>query len=898
MWGEGNFVVVQGRGGWGVWDFKGGWLRKFGRKVAVGSGGGYFGGWRVAGGWVKEREMKLPEMNGLKVLGVIGEGECGEVLAARGGDGVAKAVKVFKPMAVNRDLIGRMMARLEEGGWPEGVAVIESADLNGKPGCLVMPFYGKVDGDDVAGWEAESLQGRMEDHPGEGTWELVTAIGAALAEMHARRVAHGNLKPGNVFFGTDGGVKLTDWALGNMPGVEKPGFTDALLYQAPEQLVEPGGYFEEEGYGWDVFSFGVLSFRLLTGKFPRCDEIFSTVVPGADGRRRTGIHADAAKIARNLMRQEEVEWPGEAGTKLEGEYRELIGRCLEVGRSGRPGTMEGVMGGFAAIDARIGGEEEREALMDRGRRSERFGRRAMFVAGMAVAGCLVLAALGYLSRERLGRQRTEAVRERGQLDGRAGDAVAEMKAARRAAEVAAQELEYERERGLARLEESRLIGDRLFEWALEKGHRNLPALDGREVRLKRLERFYEDFLTRNAGVKSLEDERARVRLQLAEISLLEGDAENAERRLGEAIGSWEGGVPDGDTKLRLGRDALLLALLKQEKGGEGVGDAFLEARRALEDVPQSEVDTQRLEQLVAVLDFHEAKLFAARGEDGRALEQLMGATRKLNELADARPDSAVLRSELAACYLSSATILDGIGKMGDGREVRMLAVAELVALLKENPGDIDMRLELAGCYGALAEEAVLSGDVGSAEVASDEAMKLLDEVLVRRPDSTVATTRKAGQLGLKAGLLRDRGEQEEALAAFEEGIRILERQGPGGEGMVGYRLALLWWQKGRMLGFSGEKEKEIELMAKAWEGLKDLEAMGGKSGIRAEELQRSGAYLLGDYAHALELAEEGEKAKEIYGEAVELWEILVRSRPQSEEYIEGLEWIRQRAKGT
>ena len=97
---------------------------------------------------------------------------------------------------------------------------------------------------------------------------------------------------------------------------------------------------------------------------------------------------------------------------------------------------------------------------------------------------------------------------------------------------------------------------------------------------------------------------------------------------------------DGDMKLRLGRDALLLALLKKEKGSEDAGEAFASARIALEDVPQAEVDAQRVQQRVAIMDFHEAKLLADKGDDAKALEQLLRATRSLNELADAESRTA------------------------------------------------------------------------------------------------------------------------------------------------------------------------------------------------------------------------------------------------------------------
>jgi len=837
-------------------------------------------------------------MNGLEVLGLIGTGESGRVFAAKDDDGHVVAVKVFEAMAINRGLIARMTERLETGGWPEGVMEVESADLEGRPACWVVPMCAESDGEgeDVV-WHVRSLQQRLDQHPGEQSWGVVREIGKALAGMHGKRVAHGNLKPGNVFFDESGKAKLGDWTLGNMPGITHFDFTDALLYQSPEQLVDPNGYFEEAGYGWDVYAFGTLAYRMLTGRFPRCDETFTAVAPAPGETKKEGIHADAAKMARNLLAQPDVTWPGEARNSLEKGYREWISRCLSLDTLARPDSMVAVMAGMERVETDIEAEETRENLMDQRRRAERSGRRVTFYAGMATAACAVLGGLWYLAQNQLKQERTERTNEKIFLDAKASDAVDKMTVAVREEDEAVQAMEYQRDLGLARLESSRMIGDRLFDWAMEKGHRDLPALDGRDLRLKRLERYFEDFLRRTGEIKSLDDERARVRLQLAEVSLAAGDAEAAEKRLAEAIDGWIGEAMDGETKMRLGRDALLLALLKDGKGDKAAMEAFRKARDALAAVPQVEVDKDRLQQLVAILDYHEAKLLASKGDDAKALEQLMGATKKLNELADARPDVAVLRSELAACYLSSATILEGIGSLGDAREVRTLAAGEMVRLLKEKPGDVELRLELAGCYGAMAEASVLAGDVEAAEQVSGEAMTLLDGVLQERPDSTVAATRKAAQLGLQAGLLCDQGKSEEAMKAFEEGIKLLERQGSDRDGMVSYRLSLLWWQKGRMLGYGGKKDEELALLGKARETLRGLEADGETSGIGAEELQRSSAYLLGDLAHALELSKKTDEAKDIYKEAVLFWESLLKSRPQSEEYREGLEWIRQRAKG-
>ncbi len=479
--------------------------------------------------------MKLPKMNGLEILGLIGAGESGRVFGAKDDDGRICAVKVFEGMAINRGLLAKMTLRLEEGGWPEGVVELESADFQERPACWVMPIYAEMDdsGEEFS-WTVNTLQHSMASHPGELTWDLVRSIGNALAGMHARRVPHGNLKPGNVFFDETGGVKLADWTMGNMPGITHFDYTDAMLYQAPEQLLDANGYFEEAGYRWDVFAFGVLSYRLLTGSFPRCDEIFVTVAPGAGETKREGIHADAAKIAKNLKNHAEVSWLSEPRNSLEEGYRNLISRCLELAPEDRPVSMVEVMAGFEKIEARVEGEETREKLMDQCRGAERSSRRVMFFAGMATAACCVLGGLWYLGNKQLRNEQAERGREKIVLDERASEAVAGLNEAVRQKGEAEQMMEYQRELGLSRLEESRLIGDRLFEWAMEKGHRSLPALDGRELRLKRLQRFFEDFLRRTGEIKSLDDERARVRLQLAEVALA---CRGCRERRNEAFGS-------------------------------------------------------------------------------------------------------------------------------------------------------------------------------------------------------------------------------------------------------------------------------------------------------------------------------------------------------------------------
>jgi tetratricopeptide (TPR) repeat protein len=804
------------------------------------------------------------------------------------------AVKIFNETAISRGLLEKMTQRLEAGGWPAGVLPVLAAEFGGSPALRVTPL--RADAQENEGLVPRSLQHRLDDYPGLDSWKLVRALARALAGMHERGVAHGNLKPGNVLFDEQGEVLLTDWTLGNMPGVTQVEFTDAVLYQAPEQLKDPAGYLDEAGYRWDVFAFGVLAFRVLTGRFPRCHETYAQVAPPPGETRRDGLKADLVKIATILEAQTDAAWPDEVRNPLERGFREWIERCLALDPVKRPATMMAVAAAFEAVEQEVAAAKDREVLLDQRRKAERCVWGSLFGLGAVAAVAMVFAGLwqhagSQLAAERGTRQDKVRTLRVSSEEARVAQAAAENRIAQ-----AEQTLANERELGVDRLEASRLIGDHLFAWAMEQGHRLLPPLDGRELRLKLLERYFEDFLTRSAHLDALADERTRVRLQLAEVSLAAGDVSGAARRLAEALPASSELPMDGALKLRVASDWLWLALLRQSRSDPATEAAFAAARKALAEVPRPVVDAERLDQLGAILDFHEAQVLAARGRDSKALEQMMRATQTLNRIAEQRPDAAILRSELVDCYLASATILEDQGNPGDACEVRTLAAASLTKLLRDRPGDLALRSDLAGCYGAMAEAAVLSGDVAGAESLSLAALELLDALLREHPDHAVAVSRKAGQLGLRAGIQRDRGFTAEALAGYDEGIRMLEalRASAPDQAMVAYRLALLWWQKGRMLGMAGKRDEEIVLLGKARESLERLESGRSASGPSSEHLQRSVAYLLGDCGHALQLADRKDDAVRAFAEAVARWQRLCEARPRSEEYSEGLNWCRQR----
>jgi serine/threonine protein kinase len=841
--------------------------------------------------------MEHPRIGDLETLALAGSGPCGSVYKARDAEGNVVALKVFQGEAINRRQLEEATKTLESSDWPRGVMPVLAADFQGSPPKRLTPWMSEIgdNGEDVA----RNLQHRFGRFPSSDSWRVLRELAEVLATFHCHGVAHANLKPGNVFFDKEDRVVLTDWALGNMPGVRRLEFTDAYLYQPPEQLRDPGGYPHGAGFHWDVFAFGVLAFQLLTGRFPRCHETFALLMPGNAEHLAEGVHTDVERVARRLEEHAGIHWPEEPRNSLEAGWHGWITRCLAIDASLRPATMMEVARGLARIDEHAAAEATCDAALDQRRHAERSGRRAKAIA--VLTGLLAIGAAGYGTRlwwnsQQLGQELTDE-RKRGQeTTALAEQEIFESNLSRDQALARAREIVSEHEQVMARLTAAQSTADRLFSWAMEQDVRQLPPLDGREARLRRLERHFEEFLKTTETTPSFAGERGRALLALAEIALSRGDAGRAGQKLDQAIGVMKNQPLDAELRLRLATNRLRLALRLQENGDAKTMEAFAFARQDLNGLPKAEIDGDRVGQLLAVLDFQEAKVFAARGEEAKALEQSMRATQALNRLAERRPDVVLLRSAMADSYLSAAAILEGMGSFGDAQEVRIQATGLLVKLVEQNPRDIGLRLELAGCYGAIAQAALKTGDAASAELQNSRAIALLEAVSQEQPQNGAAMLQLGIQMGTKAALRRDRGQTEESMKLLDEGIRLLDAaRALDGSKVAAFRIALLQWQKGGMLGTSDESRNQaLGCLLQARDALKALESAGDSPGVTPEQIRRSLAYLLGDLGNAQLVAKKPEEAKRAFIEAVAMWERLTAARPKNPEYEEGLSWSKRR----
>lgn len=853
--------------------------------------------------------METPRIDGLRVTQTIGSGVTGTVYAAEDDHGQKVAVKVFQSMSIHRPLLKKMTLRLESGGWPAGVMPVQSADYDARPTLRITADYRDENG------RPSSLQHRWGNDPTIVAWDLIRELAQALDSMHSRQVSHGNLKPGNIFLGESGEVLLTDWALGQMPGISHLEYTDAFLYQPPEQLLHPEGYLDEAGYRWDVYAFATISFRLLTGMFPRCDETFRKVAPPFGECKRYGIVADTQRIALGLEKETPLPWPTEASNSREKEYRDLLMQCLHLTAHERPASMTEVARRFEEIDARFNAEEHRDRLLDQCRRSNRRGTMLTIISGVLLASVVLASYQWSLSNQRWQNEKAQHQKDRDAQEQSIINAIelrmkAEIQREKELAAVqdektkaqdektkALQSVTNERNEWIEKLRASREVSDHLFEWAMTKGHRTLPPLDGQETRLKKLEAYYLQFTRESALLPELAEERARAQLQLAEISLALGDGKSASERFETALAALAKYPQESSWSLRMATNQLLLALLWQKTGDARSTEAFAQARIAIDALPKSAVDLDRIKQLRAILDYHEAKILADRGEAEKALEQLMRASTQLNELADVRPEATILRSELANCYLSSATVLEGMGQMGDARETRVLAVNELLTQLKKQPNDFTLRLTLASTYGAMAETSMLAGDVTSADQLSQNAIALLEKLIQEQPQHTLVATRLASQRIVVANLLEDRGEIAKARDAVDNGIKLIEGNVLAGkpDALTSFHYARLLWEKGRILSITNERKKGFALYQQALELLIPL-SQQDHGALRADHIIRHIGYLHSDMGHAAQIDKNIDQAKRSFAASAEIWKDLLKLQPQNQEYQELLQWTQGRLK--
>lgn len=171
---------------------------------------------------------------------------------------------------------------------------------------------------------------------------LVREVCQALAYLHHRGIVHRDLKSSNVLVGRGGQVKLLDFGTARLAdaaeAITRQGeFIGTYAYAAPEQLAG-----EQVDARTDLYSVGVLFYRLLTGQRPfdadspealRRQHI--TVLPRHPCEVVSGLPPEVGALVMALLRKAPEERPDSASHVIEALQR-FVGDRPAPGRLAEP----------------------------------------------------------------------------------------------------------------------------------------------------------------------------------------------------------------------------------------------------------------------------------------------------------------------------------------------------------------------------------------------------------------------------------------------------------------------------------------------------------------------------------------------------------------------------------
>jgi serine/threonine-protein kinase len=270
-----------------------------------------------------DAEHALPEWGPLRVIERVGRGTFGDVYRAW-------------DTRLEREVALKILHRSESDQPASGSTAVEEGKLLARvrhPNVVTVYGAERMDGQ-VGVWmefvHGETLETELvERGPFDSgrVVDIAVQLGDALAAVHRAGILHRDVKPHNVMRDQDGRLLLTDFGaceLLDAPGGSPADAVGTPLYTAPEVIAGRGATRQS-----DVYSLGVLLYRLVTGGYP------------VEGRTLDEVRTAHAKGARRPLRTVRGDLPDAVGRAID--------RAIDPDPAQRFASADALRDAFSAI---------------------------------------------------------------------------------------------------------------------------------------------------------------------------------------------------------------------------------------------------------------------------------------------------------------------------------------------------------------------------------------------------------------------------------------------------------------------------------------------------------------------------------------------------------------------
>jgi tetratricopeptide (TPR) repeat protein len=852
--------------------------------------------------------MSLPEIAGHELLDLIGSGRCGAVYRANA-SGKARAVKVFSSMAINRKSLSTTIRAMQQMPHHRGVLAVEDFNFDKSPYYMATPLVGVMTKDSQGRrqWQTPTLETVCHGLPTDRAWGFIYHIADALAWLHRYGIPHGNLRPCNVLLEDDAksSIRLTDIAQGWVSGIHHLELTDHFVHLCPEQAENPDGVFAGYGPSWDVYAFGVLSYRLLTGRLPRAEKAWADQVAFVQQKAASGLaHGiDSAALLVAVRGQPKITWPTPEHSKWDERRRNIIERALDLNSAARWSDLREVVREFEVLESDYLLEESREQTVQERKKHALKVRTLQTIAAALLIGLTSATFYGLFQLRRA--QKDEVVIAQ-------GDVVLAQEKKNRDDKITL--VTQQRDTAInekltadANLQHSQNTVDQFLTQLLQSPTNNQLDVEFSKGQLKDALGFCMAGLTGLEGNSALGVERLRVYGNIGQIHLRLGDyaqamtyLQKARDQAAQLLQSQSSSAQAPLYQQWMGRYSLLLSDIHDHRGEREASLALLKgATLALTDGLAADPKNRmaRNECARAWMEYGSRALQTGDlAESEKALAKVPEVLDPKIIAADLIPDEKFL---LARSKFTKGQAEREAGQLQDALTTLIDAVTEMGQLvMASSPRNEEQALLLAEAYTELAE--LISKSIGSKEAleAHQQAIPILLELnrlLPEWADVKYFLARNYGDISL---LDRDAGKPGDAVKKKQDAIELLNEILADEKDNVRYGvlLAKLRGEYAELMSDMGKPNSALPIIKQAVEAMETLLAKEPKTTMTPErkQWQIQLAQIYGVLGHTSQVMTKKADAKTAFTQASQLWETLAALTPGDEVIQQGLTWTKDR----